>query len=229
MARLHHYPLCPHSRFVRLILAEYGVDIELVEERAFDRRPEFLALDPAGRTPILVDGDLVLSGASVIAEFIDETLGRTLGEERLMPEAPEARAEARRLSEWFNLKFFQEVSGPLVSEKVYKRFIARAVGSDGPDMEMVRAARANIRYHLRYLGYLAQRRNWLAGERLTYADLAAAAHLSCADFLGDAPWSEDEQAKLYYARIKSRPSFRALLVDRVPGLTPPDAYADLDF
>lgn len=135
----------------------------------------------------------------------------------------------RRLLDWFNLKFFDEVSGYLVTQKIYKRFMPSDGGGGPPDMDQVRAARSNIRYHLRYIGYLVSRRNWLAGDDLSYADLAAAAHLSCVDFLGDVPWAESENAKDWYARVKSRPSFRALLADRVPGMTPDPVYADLDF
>jgi glutathione S-transferase len=153
----------------------------------------------------------------------------SLGRHRLLPEDSGARAEVRRLLDWFNLKFFQEVSNWLMTEKVYKQFMPREQGGGGPDMDLVRAARANIRTHLRYIGYLAANRNWLAGDRLSYADLAAAAHLSSVDFLGDVPWDENEGAKLWYARVKSRPSFRPLLADRLPGLAPSPAYADLDF
>ena len=96
-------------------------------------------------------------------------------------------------------------------------------------MEAVRAARANLRYHLRYIGHLIGARNWLAGDRLSYADLAAAAHLSCVDYLGDASWSENETAKAWYARIKSRPSFRPLLAERLTAMPPSPTYADLDF
>jgi glutathione S-transferase len=230
MATLYHHPLCPRSRFVRVVLAEYGLDAELVEERVHERRREFLAMNPAGETPVLVDNDAgPVPGADVIAEFLDETRGLALGERRLLPDHPVARVEVRRLLEWFNTKFFAEVSGPLVTEKIYKRFMSGEQGGGGPDMEMVRAGRGNIRYHLRYIGWLIGQRNWLAGDDLSYADLAAAAHLSSVDFLGDVPWAEDETAKSWYARVKSRPSFRALLADRVPGLTPSPAYADLDF
>ena len=104
-----------------------------------------------------------------------------------------------------------------------------ANGGGAPDMDLVRAARANIRYHLRYIGYLASGRKWLAGDRLSHADLAAAAHISVVDFLGDVPWDEDATAKLWYARVKSRPAFRTILADRLPGLTPSAVYADLDF
>ncbi len=226
MVQLYHHPLCPQSRFVRLALAEYGVEPALIEERPIERRREFLMLDPAGETPVLIDASgQVVPGAATIAEYLDETSGASLGEHRLLPADPAARIEVRRLVAWFTQKFYGEVSMWLVTEKVFKRFTA----AGAPDMDMVRAARANIRYHLRYIGYLAGRRNWLAGDKLSYADLAAAAHISVVDFLGDVPWDEDETAKLWYARVKSRKSFRALLADRVPGLTPPSVYADLDF
>ncbi|MGC2392405.1 MAG: glutathione S-transferase family protein, partial [Methylovirgula sp.] len=170
---------------------------------------------------------LIVPGATAIAEFLDETSGPALDARRLLPEDPMARVEVRRLVAWFTQKFHAEVSNWLVTEKVYKRFMTQ--GGGAPDMDLVRAARANIRYHLRYIGYLCVERNWLAGDRLTYADLAAAAHISVVDFLGDVPWDEDETAKLWYARVKSRKSFRALLNDRVPGINPPAVYADLDF
>ena len=230
MAVLYHHPLCPHSRFVRLALAEFGMDVELVEERIFERRRDFLTLNPAGTTPVLVEqSGMVLPGAGVIAEYLDETRGLALGERRLMPENPAERVEVRRLLDWFNHKFFDEVSGYLVSQKVYRRFTPTELGGGAPDMDQVRAAAANIRYHLRYIGYLAGSRNWLAGDNLSYADLAAAAHLSSVDFLGDVPWAESETAKDWYARVKSRPAFRTLLSDRIPGITPAQVYADLDF
>lgn len=230
MAILHHYPLCPHSRFIRLALGEFGIVPELLEERVSDRRRDFLILNPAGQTPVLVEEPMApIPGAGVIAEYLDETRGLGMGDCRLLPEDLEFRVEVRRLLDWFNVKFFNEVSGWLVAEKVYKRFIAPNNGGGAPDMDLVRAARTNIRYHLRYIGHLIGARNWLAGDRLTYADLAAAAHLSSVDFLGDVPWTEDEAAKVWYARVKSRPSFRPLLADRLPGLTPGPAYADLDF
>lgn len=230
MAHLFHHPLCPHSRFARLALAEYGLEAELIEEQARERRYDFLLLDPAGRTPVLVaDGGLVVGGAGNIAEWLDEAYGPIVGQRRLMPADIAGRVETRRLCEWFNEKFFAEVTEWLVHEKVTKRFLPAASGGGAPDMGLVRAARANIRYHLRYIGHLTGQRNWLAGDRLSFADLAAAAHLSAADYLGDVPWDEDEAAKVWYQRIKSRPSFRALLADRLLGMAPSAIYADLDF
>jgi glutathione S-transferase len=230
MLTLFHHPICPHSRFVRLILEEYGLPVRLVEERVWERRPEFLTLNPAATTPVLVEeGGPAVPGAGVIAEYIDETRGTAAPERRLMPGDPGARVEVRRLMSWFNDKFFEEASGPLVMERVYKRYIPAGSGGGAPDTEMLRAAKSNIKYHLAYVGWLVRARDWLAGDSLTYADLSAAAHFSAADYLGDVPWDEDETAKNWYARIKSRPSFRALLSEVLRGLPPSRTYADLDF
>lgn len=227
---LHHHPFCPHSRFVRLVLAEYGIEPELVEERVWERRPDFLALNPAGETPVMVEQQAPsVPGASIIAEYMDETRGLALGDRRLLPESPLERIEVRRLVAWFNEKMFLEVTEHLVRERIYKRYMRTHQGGGSPDAQALRAARTNIRYHLKYIGWLAKGRNWLAGQRMSHADLAAAAHLSVADYLGDVPWDEDEDAKAWYARLKSRPTFRALLNDSIPGMPPSATYTDLDF
>ena len=230
MATLHHSPFCPNSRFIRLALAEMGMEPVLVEERPWERRQEFLLLNPAGTTPVLVEQTgLAVPGAGIVAEYLDETRGLGLAGRRLLPDTPAARVEVRRLLDWFLVKFHAEVTEYLVTEKIDKRFMASAAGGGPPDMNAIRAARANVRYHLKYIGYLIGQRRWLAGDHLTYADLAAAAHLSCVDYLGDVPWDEDEMARDWYARVKSRPSFRTLLADRVPGMAAAAHYADLDF
>jgi glutathione S-transferase len=230
MLTLFHHPFCPHSRFARLALGEYGLEVRLIEERAWERRESFLALNPAGTTPVLVEeGHPAIPGAGIIAEYLDETRSGTLGTHRLMPADSDRRIEVRRLIAWFEDKFSSEVSGPLVHERVFKRFMTADQGGGSPDTDAMRAARHNIRYHLAYIGWLAGNRDWLAGERLSYADLAAAAHLSVVDYLGDVPWTENEAAKTWYARVKSRPSFRPMLAEVASGIAPPPTYADLDF
>ena len=230
MAILHHYPFCPHSRFIRLVLAEMGMQPDVYEERPWERRAEYLVLNPAGTTPLLLEENgFAVPGAAVIAEYLDETRGLSLGNRRLLPESTAERVEVRRLLDWFLVKFHEEVTGYLVTEKIYKRFMGADAGGGPPDMSAIRAGRTNVRYHLKYIGYLIGQRNWLAGDQLTYADLAAAAHLSAADYLGDVPWDENETARNWYARVKSRPSFRALLGDRVAGMAAAEHYADLDF
>jgi glutathione S-transferase len=230
MLTLFHHGFCPHSRFIRLALGEYGLTARQVEERVWDRREEFLILNPAGTTPVLVeDGRPAIPGAAIIAEYLDETRGDDLGNNRFLPRDVTQRVEVRRLMSWFNDKFFAEVSGPLTMERFYKRHMPVSAGGGSPDTDTIRAARANVRYHLAYIGWLVRTRDWLGGERLSYADLAAAAHLSAVDYLGDVPWNEDEAARTWYARVKSRPSFRPILAEAVAGIPASEHYANLDF
>lgn len=229
MAELYHFPLCPFSRRIRLALVEIGYDAELVEERPWDRRHDFLAINPAGSVPVLVENSgRAVVGVQALGEYLDELSSAKQGR-RLIPGRLHERAEVRRLVEWFDTKFNAEVTWPIVHEKVDKRFISLEMGGGGPNMDAVRAGKHNVRHHLHYIAYLTETRRWLAGDDLSHADLAAAAHLSCVDFVGDVPWDEAPQAKHWYARIKSRPSFRPLLADQMRGVTPPEAYADLDF
>jgi glutathione S-transferase len=177
----------------------------------------------------MADGFPPIPGAGIIAEYLDETHGLEAGDRRLLPVSMEERVEVRRLMAWFNEKFFEEVSNPLVTERIYKRFMSEENGGGAPSTDVIRAAKVNVRYHLAYISWLSQTRNFLAGDRLTYADLAAAAHLSAIDYLGDVPWHEDEAAKAWYARVKSRPSFRPLLSEWLAGVPASRTYVDLDF
>ncbi|ACI50295.1 Glutathione S-transferase domain [Gluconacetobacter diazotrophicus PA1 5] len=222
MRILYHLPLSPFCRKVRLVLGEKRLPFELMMERVWERRPEFLAANPAATVPLLVEENgLAIPNSAVICEYLEEAypdtplLGRTLAE----------RVEVRRLVTWFDEKFAAEVTENLLHEKVMKRISGRG----NPDGNALRAGYANIRYHLSYIDWLAETRKWLAGPTLSLADFAAAAHLSCLDFINDVDWSKAPAAKDWYARIKSRPCFRSLLNDRVTGIVPPDHYADLDF
>lgn len=230
MIQLFHYPLSVASRFARLVLAECEITPELVEERYWERREEFLIMNPAATLPVLVENDgPPICGAWPVSEYLDETHGFALAEHRLLPPNADQRAEVRRLTEWFLVQFDAEVTGFLVEEKVIKRERARAGGDGAPDSILLRAARSNIRMHLRYIDHLIETRRWLAGDRLTYADLAAAAAFSVADFMGEVPWQDANEGKDWYARVKSRPAFRSLLADQVRGIKPPAHYQDLDF
>ncbi len=222
MRILYHLPLSPFSRTVRVVLHEKNLDFTAMIERVWERRPEFLALNPAGEVPVLIEPDgTVLAGGEAIVEYLDEVYRERI----LIGLNPVDRAEVRRLSAWFNNKMNQEVTQNLLGEKIMRRLEK----SGQPNSLLIRAGHANLPHHLDYIGYLVERRRWLAGDHFTLADITAAAQLSSLDYLGDVPWNEHEPAKEWYARIKCRPSFRPLLADAVPGLSPPRHYADLDF
>ena len=222
MRVLYHLWLSPFCRKVRIVLMEKRLEFELKAENVWERRAEFLALNPAGDVPVLVENDgTAISGSDAICEFLDEVHPDPglIGRQALH------RAEVRRLVHWFDKKFDREVTENLVGQKMMKRFL----GLGAPDSKAVRAGHANIHHHLDYIGYLTERRTWLAGDDFSLADVAAAAHLSTVDYVGDVPWSEHPESKNWYARVKSRPSFRSLLQDHIPGAPPPKHYANLDF
>jgi glutathione S-transferase len=230
MPVLYHHPMSTASRFVRLIFSEYGFPADLIEEPYWEKRKDFLALNPAGTLPVYLDDNMrTLCGATIISEFMDETSGILKRDRRLLAEDPFQRAEIRRLTEWFLFKMEQDVTRPLVRERVYKLQMTVEQGGGAPDSKILRTARSNIKQHMRYLTWLAGSRTWLAGERLSYADLSAAAAISVLDYLGEIDWVDAPQVKEWYQRLKSRPSFRPLLVERIRGVTPVSHYADLDF
>ncbi|MBI5165814.1 MAG: glutathione S-transferase family protein [Magnetospirillum sp.] len=223
MRTLYHHPLCPYSRKVRIVLAEKRLEFEARVEKPWERRQEFLDLNPAGEVPVLVEeGGAVLADSAAICEYLDE-LHR---DPPLLPADPAGRAEVRRLVGWFDGKFHREVTRRLVGEKVMKRLLTPP---EPPDSQQVRSGYGAIRLHLDYIGWLCERRTWLAGPVYSMADAAAAAQLSTVDYTGDVPWDGHAGAKDWYARVKSRPSFRAVLADHLPGINPPRHYADLDF
>jgi glutathione S-transferase len=222
MRTLYHLWLSPPCRRVRVALVEKKLEFELRAEMVWERRHAFLALNPAGEVPVLVEPDgQAVCGSDAICEFLDEVHP----DPPLIGRSPLERAEVRRLVAWFDRKFGPEVTDNLVSEKIMKRFLGRGE----PDSRAIRAGKANIHYHLDYVGWLTERRRWLGGDAFSLADIAAAAHLSAVDYLGDVPWDGHEPAKDWYVRVKSRPSFRAILADYIPGAPPPKHYADLDF
>lgn len=230
--RLIHFRLCPYSRSIRFAFGELGLEPTLVEERPWEGRAAFLAINPAGELPVLeLSTSLVLCGAYAISEFLAEEAAESDQDPRVMqlfPGKPEDRAEVRRLVDWFHRKFSAEVSRDMLREKVEGR-LRPELSRQQPDAELLRALRGNLRYHLSYVSHLADQRRWLAGDEMSYADFAAAAHLSCLDYLDEVPWDAHPAARGWYVRLKSRPSFRALLADRLAGVPPSPHYGNLDF
>lgn len=221
MAKLYHVPLSPFCRKVRLSLAEKKIECELVEERYWEQDGDFLRRNPAAKVPVLKIDGMTMAESAAICEYLEEVYP----EVPLMPKDPVGRYEVRRLVGWFDDKFHNEVTSKLVYERVNKK----VMGHGYPDSKNVKAGAQRIKYHLDYMAWLLDQRRWLAGDVMTLADFAAAAHLSSLDYISDVDWNRSEVVKDWYAKIKSRPAFRSILADQVPGFIPPQHYADLDF
>ena len=221
MVLLVHHSVSPQSRKMRLIMAEKKMLFVLKEEEPWNLSESIQEINPSNDLPILVFDGNVISGNSAITEYLEESNPQY----KLMPEDPKERAEVRRIMEWFDIKFYNEVYKYIVAEKIIKRFHLK----QAPNSKILKAGLNNLRYHMEYIDYLADKNNCLAGKELSLADLTAAAHLSIIDYLGDISWDEYKNAKLWYAKIKSRPSFRDILKDNIKGIHPSHNYTNLDF
>lgn len=222
MWQLYNFTLCPFTRKVRILLGEKDVGYELVREMPWARRDEFLDLNPAGQTPVMVDGErgTVLIDSMAICEYFEETVDRAA----MINGSAANRAEIRRLATWFDAQFYRDVSQPLIEERMVKRLVLR----QSPNAARLREAMKSAIGHLDYIDYLLDHRKWVAGATISLADLAAAAHISVADYLGGIDWRGHDQARGWYAVFKSRPSFRPLLAEKMEGVPPPSHYAMVD-
>jgi len=221
MVLLVHSTISPQCRKIRILMAEKKMLFVLKEENSWSLSKDILKINPAGELPIFIFDGNIISGNYAITEFLEETYTQN----RLIDGNNKERAETRRLIDWFDNKFYREVYQYIVSEKIYKRFVLR----QPPESKRIKIGMNNLRFHLEYIDWIVERNNYLAGNSFSLADISAAAQLSIIDYLGDVPWEDYKNAKLWYSKIKSRPSFREILNDRIKGIYPSNHYTDLDF
>lgn len=202
-------------------MGEKRIECELIEERYWEQDPDFLRRNPAAKVPVLKIDGKTMAESTPICEYLDEAYP----EPSLMPQGVDARYEVRRLVSWFDDKFHHEVTANLLYERVNKKVMKAGY----PDSKNIKSGAQRIKYHLDYMTWLLEHRRWLAGDNMTLADFAAAAHLSSLDYISDVDWHRSDTLKDWYAKIKSRPAFRSILADQVSGFPPPPHYADLDF
>lgn len=222
MWRLYQFPLCPFSRKVRLLLSEKGVGYELWRADPWAADDEFWSMNPAGRTPVLHEPErkITLADSRAICEYFEETVDKA----PMINGTATNRAEIRRLVALFDENFFTDVTMPLLHERMKKRLILR----QPPDSRMLREAMKMAHGHLDYIDWLVDNRPWLAGAQMSLADLAAAAQISVADYLGGIDWEGHQSSREWYSVFKSRPSFGPLLTERMEVIQPPKHYAILD-
>ncbi len=225
MYRLYHHAICPFSRKVRVHLAAKEIGVELVTENFWERRKEFIAMNPAGTIPVLFDNSnsAVVSESAVIIEYIEEKHDETRS---FLGEGIAKRAEVRKIQSWFDVKFFNEVAKHILNERYFNRYLP---GAKAPNSEILRIARNNLNVHLSYIEYLLESRKYLAGDQVTVADFAAASQLSVLDYFGDINWHHYSSVKDWYSLLKSHKIFNDVLRDRIANINPPEWYSKLDF
>ena len=221
MKKLYHFSLSPFCRKIRLIIGEKKIDVELIEEKFWEKRVQFIKINHAGEVPVYVENLLTISDSNAIFEYLEEKYN----DPPLLPDNFELRAECRRLSNWFDFKFHKEVTERVLYERVYKKIMKRGY----PRSEIIKSGLKNLKFHLNYLNWLLEKRKWIACDFLTISDFTVASHLSSLDYISDVNWQEFSYVKDWYSKIKSRPTFRPILSDLLAGFNPPEHYNDLDF
>jgi glutathione S-transferase len=224
MKRLIHWMFDPYARTVRLALGEKALVFEDVASPPWQPNRDVQMLAPGASGVALIhranDARYTAVGSTAICEYLEEADNDI----RLLPRLAEDRAETRRV--WrLSEDMFREACEALLRERVA---IARS-RSHSPDSTTLRKGAHALRAALTFFNYLAETRGYLAGRSLTLADLSVAAHLSCFDYFDDVPWDTVPDLRVWYSRMKSRPSFRPILADKLDGTPPAAHYADLDF
>lgn len=215
MRILYHYPLCAFSRVTRIYLLEKGLPHELEIKYPWNES------DSCSEPPILAEKNgLILEGWYPIIEYLEQSYRQN----PMLGESAKDKAETRRIASLFNTMFFSDVTKAIVFEKIFKRHYGKS-----PDSSAIRKGITEINRYFEYIAWLIERRNWLAGERFSIADISAAAHISCVDYVGSINWDHYSAVKEWYVRVKSRPSFRSILLDKISDFTPPEYYSELDF
>ena len=224
MRRLYHWMFDPEARLVRLALGEKDLSFDAIASPPWQPHPDIALLAPGAAGVALVhranEARYTAIGAHAICEFLEEAGAGS----PLLPRLPEDRAEARRVWNLADVKL-TEASQFLLAERIT---IARS-RTHTPDSTALRTGAHALRGQLTFFNHLAETRPFLAGRSLSLADLSLAAKLSCFDYFGDVPWDMVPDLRGWYGRMKSRPSFRALLADEIDGTRPASHYADLDF
>jgi glutathione S-transferase len=214
MRRLIHLMLSPASRLARLMVAEKRIACDPVQNE-----------DLKNALPVFIDMDGTrVEGLWAIVDHLE-------GNYPDHPLAPADDAERRaslRWLDWAMGPFHEQVTQRIVYEKAGQRFTG-APARRAPDMNVIRAGREELKQALIAIGKAGEQHGNLAGRLVSLGDLAVAAHLSTLDYFGEVPWNEFPTAAEWYVRLKSRPSFRSILADRVPGQPPVSHYAELDF
>ena len=220
MNKLFHYFLCPSSRFIRIILIEKKIDFDLFIEDYSNPTEDYLFKNPAGFFPVLnTSFNENIVGSLVIIEYLKNL--------NLPPALmiKKNENEIRRLLFWFETSFKNEVIIPLLKEKVFKRFEKNSM----PNSHTIRSARANLKYHMQYFNYLIKDNDFFIDDKLSYVDLFYGASLTVLDYINELNFYDLEKLKNLYSAIKSRPSFKKILIDRVVGVNPHSDYLKLDY
>ena len=222
--KIYYHPICPFSRLLRCILFEKKITAELIQEPFWERRIEFLQINPLCQTPTIIhqNSKYPISGMWAVLEFLEEIFEG----DSILGDNLEIRANNRYLLDWFCNKFFNEITKYILREKIIKTMLR----SGAPNSKFIIAAKKNLSYHMEYIEYLLGENRYITNDIFSnIVDFAAATQLSVLDYVGDVFWKQDSRIKIWYSLMKSKQSFYSILKENIHGITPIPHYRDPDF
>jgi glutathione S-transferase len=192
--KLYHNPMSPNVRRVRLTAAVLGIELE---EKKLDftkgehKNPEYLALNPNGAVPTLVDGDVVLTESRAIMQY----LAAKKPEAGLLPRDEATRADVTRWQFWDSSHF-----SPQLGSLGFEKFFKGMMGLGQPDNAKVQESLANFRRFAAVLNKRLEGKQYIVGSSLTLADLTIASSLMYAKQI-EAPLAEFPNVQAWFSRI----------------------------
>ncbi|HVJ93746.1 MAG TPA: glutathione S-transferase family protein [Labilithrix sp.] len=169
--KLYHFQFSSNARKALMTAYQLGLSVELVNvdlSKGEQRRPEFLALNPNGKVPVLVDDDFVLFESQAIMSYF---AGKTPGQ-KIYPTDLRARADVDKWMFW-SANHFGTAIATLNWERVVKKFL----GHGAPDAAQVERGEAMFHTFAKVLDAHLAKRQWVSGSELTLADIAIACPL----------------------------------------------------
>jgi|SRR5580700_4499334 glutathione S-transferase len=194
--RLYHNPISPNVRRVRLTAAVLGLELEekmLDFARGEHKNPEYLALNPNGAVPTLVDGDFVLTESRAIMQY----LASKKPESGLLPRDEAARADVTRWQFWDAAHF-----SPHIGSIAFERLIKAMMGLGDPDTRKIEEALAGFRRFGAVLDKRLDGKSYVVGNQLTLADLTLASSLMYAK-QAEIPVAELPHVQAWFSRISA--------------------------
>ena len=227
---LYHYSFCPFSRKIRFLLDEIEITYKKIEIKPYEKNNEFIRLNTLNETPVLIDNNnkIRVIDSYIIADYLknmeyrnftdlrDEYFGSNLNEE----------LEINRLQMLFDKNFYNDITKPLLYEKVYSTFDETKKYYSN---SVVNKVVSNINAYVEYMEFLLVKNKWLADEKFSLADISAAAQISVIDYFGHINWKRFFKLKEWYNIIKSKKGFNDILNDKLPGFNPYINYNKIDF
>jgi len=194
--KLYYFP-SPNPQKVKFALLELGLDCEMVPvdlTKREQRKPEFLALNPFGRVPVLQDGDLVLWDSHAILSYLGDKTGR------LWPASVAGRADALR---W--MFFLAGHVSPPATDLAFNRIAAKLAGLPGDEAAIARGEKALPDVIAVLEGQLAKGK-WMLGNDFSLVDCD---HCPVLNVIEKAGFSFESfpRVKAYLDACRARPAW----------------------